>query len=255
MRRILKYVIIDIVKNKIVVFYTILIALFAWSAFGLEDNASKGLLTLLNIILFVVPLFSVLFSTIYIYNSSEFVELLVSQPIKRNKIWNSLFAGLSISLSVSFLIGAGIPLLVYAEPRKAVMMIVVGVFVTLIFISLAFFSSILSRDKARGIGYSILLWLYFALLFDGLVLFLMFQLSDYPIEKMMVMISALSPIDLSRILMLLELDVSAMLGYTGAIFKQFFGTSLGLVLTFFLLLLWIVVPFGISLRKFRVKDL
>ena len=85
MRRILKYVIIDIIKNKIVVFYTILIALFAWSAFGLEDNASKGLLTLLNIILFVVPLFSVLFSTIYIYNSSEFVELLVSQPIKRNK--------------------------------------------------------------------------------------------------------------------------------------------------------------------------
>ena len=65
MRRILKYVIIDIVKNKIVVFYTVLIALFAWSAFGLEDNASKGLLTLLNIILFVVPLFSVLFSTIY----------------------------------------------------------------------------------------------------------------------------------------------------------------------------------------------
>jgi len=135
------------------------------------------------------------------------------------------------------------------------MMIVVGIFITLIFISLAFFSSILSRDKARGIGYSILLWLYFALLFDGLVLFLMFQLSDYPIEKMMVMISALSPIDLSRILMLLELDVSAMLGYTGAIFKQFFGTSLGLVLTFFLLLLWIVVPYVISLRKFRIKDL
>jgi Cu-processing system permease protein len=180
---------------------------------------------------------------------------LVSQPIKRNIIWNSLFAGLSVSLSVSFLIGAGIPLLVYSEPRKALMMIVVGIFITLIFISLAFFSSILSRDKARGIGYSILMWLYFALLFDGLVLFLMFQLSDYPIEKMMVMISALSPIDLSRILMLLELDVSAMLGYTGAIFKQFFGTSLGLVLTFFLLLLWIIVPFVISLRKFRIKDL
>jgi Cu-processing system permease protein len=34
MNRILKYVILDIVKNKIVVFYTILIALLSWSAFA-----------------------------------------------------------------------------------------------------------------------------------------------------------------------------------------------------------------------------
>jgi Cu-processing system permease protein len=36
--------------------------------------------------------------------------------------------------------------------------------------------------------------------------------------------------------MLLQLDVSAMMGYTGAIFKDFFGTSLGIVIAFFILL-------------------
>ncbi len=40
----------------------------------------------------------------------------------------------------------------------------------------------------------------------------------------MVGLSALNPIDLSRILILLQLDVSAMMGYTGAVFKDFFGT-------------------------------
>jgi Cu-processing system permease protein len=221
----------------------------------LEDNPAKGLLTLLNIILLTVPLVSILFSTIYIYNSSEFVELLVSQPIKRSKIWYSLFAGLAISLSIAFIIGAGIPILIFADFSKAIIMLVVGVFITIIFIALAFLSSILSRDKAKGIGVSILLWLYFALLFDGLVLFLLFQLSDYPIENMMVIITAFSPIDLSRILVLLQLDVSAMLGYTGAIFKNHFGTNLGLVISFFLLFLWVVVPFYISLKKFKNKDL
>lgn len=255
MNRILKYVILDIIKNKIIVFYTLIIALFSWSAFTLEDNSAKGLLTLLNIILLTVPLVSILFSTIYIYNCNEFVELLVSHPIKRTKIWWSLFLGLCMSLSISFLLGAGIPILIYADIEKAAMMLLIGVCITLIFVALAFLSSINSKDKAKGIGISILVWLYFALLFDGLVLFLVFQLSDYPIENFMVIITALSPIDLSRILVLLQLDVSAMLGYTGAIFKNFFGTNSGLMISFFLLLLWIAIPFFISLKKFKNKDL
>ena len=255
MNSILKYVILDIVKNKIVLVYALILALFSWSAFSLEDNASKGLLTLLNVILLTVPLVSILFSTIYIYNSNEFVELLVSHPIRRSKIWLSLFAGLSISLVLAFVLGAGIPLLLFADPQKAAMMIAVGILITVIFVAIAFLSSILSRDKAKGIGVSILIWLYFALLFDGLVLFLMFQFADYPIEKVMVGITAFSPIDLSRILILLQLDVSALMGYTGAIFKDFFGTNIGLFLSFLLLVLWVAVPFSISLKKFKNKDL
>lgn len=255
MNKILKYVILDIVKNKIVIIYAIILGLFSWSSFSLEDNPSKGLLTLLNIILLIVPMVSILFSTIYIYNSSEFIELLVSHPIKRKKIWWSLFLGLSLSLMIAFLIGAGLPLFLFADLTKATMMTLVGTLITLVFVAIAFLSTILSRDKAKGIGMSILFWLFFALLFDGLILFLLFQFSDYPIEKMMVVITSLNPIDLSRILILLELDVSAMMGYTGAIFKDFFGTTLGLIVSFSLLLLWVLVPFGYSLKKFRKKDL
>jgi Cu-processing system permease protein len=46
-----------------------------------------------------------------------------------------------------------------------------------------------------------------------------------------------------------------MMGYTGAIFKDFFGTSLGMVIAFFILLLWIFIPFLASLLKFKRKDL
>lgn len=235
--------------------YTLLLAIFAWSAFSLEDTSAKGVLSLLNIILLTVPLVSVLFTTIYIYNSAEFVELLTSQPIKRTKIWISLFAGLACSMSMAFLLGAGIPLFVYAETTLSIIMVSIGILVSLVFVSLAFFSASITRDKAKGIGVSIMLWLYFALLFDALVLFLLFQLSDYPIEKMMVGITASSPIDLARILILLHLDVSAMMGYTGAIFKKFFGTTTGMSIAFLLLTLWIAIPYLISLRIFRKKDL
>jgi Cu-processing system permease protein len=255
MFRIVKIILLDILKNKIVLGYTFILALLSWSSFGLEDNSAKGLLTILNVILFTVPLVSVLFSTIYLYNSAEFIELLLSQPIKRKKIWLSLFLGLSLSMILAFVLGAGIPLLINAPDSVGIMMLIVGCLISLVFVALAFLSSILTRDKAKGIGIAIMTWLYFALLFDGVVLFLLFQLSDYPIEKVMVAVTAFSPIDLARIQILLQLDVSAMLGYTGAIFKDFFGTSIGLILSFLLLCLWIVVPFFMSLVKFKNKDL
>lgn len=255
MNRIVKIILGDIFKNKIVLAYTLILAILSWTSFALEDNSAKGMLTILNIILFTVPLVSVLFGTIYLYNSAEFIELLLSQPIQRKKIWSSLFIALSLAMIAAFFAGAGIPLIIYAPDASGLMMIVVGSLISVIFTALAFLCSIITRDKAKGIGIAIMTWLYFALIFDGIVLFLLFQLSEYPIENAMVGITALSPIDLARIQILLHLDVSTMMGYTGAIFKDFFGTTLGLIISFLLLCIWIFVPYMISLMKFKHKDL
>lgn len=255
MNRIIKIILLDILKSKIVIAYTLVLAVLSWSSFALEDNSAKGILTILNVILFTVPLVSILFATIYLYNSAEFIELLLSQPIKRKKIWISLFIGLSLSMILAFFIGAGIPLLLNSFDSIGFMMIAIGCLISVIFTALAFLSSIVTRDKAKGIGIAIMTWLFFALIFDGLVLFLLFQFQDYPIENAMVGMTALSPIDLARIQILLHLDVSAMMGYTGAIFKDFFGTSLGLIVSFGLLALWAIIPFIISLKKFNKKDL
>lgn len=255
MKKIVKYVITDILRNKIVLVYTLFLLVSSFSVFSLEDNSSKGLLSLLNIILIVVPLVSIIFSSIYVYNSAEFIELLVSQPLKRKTIWLSLFTGLSTSLSIAFFIGAGIPVLIYQANMIGFTMILIGLLLSIIFVAIAMLATVKTRDKAKGIGAAILLWLYFSLLFDGLVLFLLFQFADYPMEKPMIAISAFNPIDLSRILILLQLDVSAMMGYTGAVFKDFFGTYAGIIFSFAILVLWIVLPVWYAARKFNTKDL
>ncbi|MFN8244458.1 MAG: ABC transporter permease subunit [Ferruginibacter sp.] len=255
MKKIIKYVITDILRNRIVLVYTVFLFATAFALFSLEDNPGKGLLSLLNIVLIIVPLVSIIFSTIYIYNSAEFIELLVSQPLKRRTIWLSLFTGLSASLSVSFLVGAGIPVLV-AQPGKAgFMMIAMGILLNIIFVAIAMLAAVKTRDKAKGIGVAILLWLYFSLLFDGLVLFLLFQFADYPLEKPMIGLAALNPVDLGRIMILLQMDISALMGYTGAVFHDFFGTVSGISFSFGLLLVWILLPAWLSLRRFNRKDL
>jgi Cu-processing system permease protein len=255
MGKIIKYILLDIVKNKIVIAYTLFLLAITLSVFSLEDNNQKGMLTLLNLVLFIVPLVSIIFSTIYIYNNAEFIELLISQPIRRKSIWLSMFAGLSCAMVFAFLTGVGMPLIFFERSAISVTLVAMGLFISIIFVALAMLAAVITRDKAKGIGVTILLWIYFSLLFNGLVLFLLFQFADYPLEKPMVGISMLDPIDLARILILLKMDVSALMGYTGAIFKYFFGTDKGMLLSVTAMLLWILLPLLYSLRKFNRKDL
>lgn len=255
MKRILQFIALDIFRNRVIIFYTLVLAAFSWTTFILEGNADKAVLSMLNIILLMVPLVSILFPTIYIYNSSEFIELMASHPVKRSTIWNALFAGIGGSMLLAFLAGTGIPVLLYLPLPKALLLLSAGALLGLVFVSLAFLCSILTRDKARGIGIAIMVWLFFGLLFDGLVLFLLFQLGDYPIEKWMVAVTALNPVDLTRIFLLLQLDAAAMMGYTGAVFKSLLGSAGGLIFSFFLLLLWTAIPYGVSLFKFTKKNL
>ncbi len=238
-----------------IIIYTLLLSLFSWSSFALEDSVSKSVITILNIFLLTIPLFAIIFSNIYIYNSTEFIELMLSQPIKRSTLWVSLFAGLSIALIASFLLGAGIPILLFIPNMTGATLILDGTLLTLIFVSLAMLCAVITRDKAKGIGISVILWLFYTLIFDALVLIFIFQYSDYPIEKLMIAVSCINPIDIARILVLLQIDLSALMGYTGAIFKEFFGSTIGFGITIFILLLWSAIPLLISLKLFQKKDL
>lgn len=255
MNKIYKHVIADIIRNRIVIFYTLILLLASLSVFSLEDTSSKGLLSMLNIILMIVPLVCLIFSTIYMYNSSEFIELLLSQPLKRNTIWWSLFIGLITALGLAFFIGAGLVILIFEPSFLGLMLVICGLLLTFIFTAIALLAAVLTKDKAKGIGLSIILWLFYAIIFDGIVLFMLFQWADYPIEKFMIVISMLNPIDLARILILMQMDVSALMGYTGAIFKDFFGTTGGIIISFGTLMLWVIIPFACSLRYFKKKDL
>lgn len=255
MLKISKYVLYDIVRNKVMIAYTVFLFIISMSMFQMEDNSSKAVLSLLNIVLIVVPLVSLMFSTIHWYNSYEFIELMLTQPISRKKVLLSEYAGISTSLITSLLAGIGIPVMIYNFNDTGIALLVIGCLLTLIFTSIAFFASVNSKDKARGIGISLLLWFYFVLIFDGLILMILFTFSDYPLEKLTLVLSSLNPVDLGRIYIMLHMDVSALMGYTGALYKEFFGSWAGLLYTLGIMIAWAIVPLLLALRSFRKKDL
>jgi Cu-processing system permease protein len=255
MLKVSRYVLYDIVRSKVILAYTAFLLLVSFSLFNMEENSSKAILSLLNIVLIVVPLVSMIFATIHYYNSYEFIELMLSQPMSRTKIIMSEYGGVSLSLVSSFFIGVGIPVLIYSPDSTGFSLLFNGFAFTLIFTSLAFLTSVKARDKARGIGAALLMWFYFALIFDGLILLILFSFSDYPLEKLILFLSALNPIDLGRISIMLKMDVSALMGYTGALYKDFFGSGTGMLFTFSIMLLWIILPLWWAVRSFKRKDL
>ena len=255
MLKLSRYVLYDILRNKVIIGYTLFLFVVSFSLFQLEENSSKAILSLLNIALIVVPLISMIFTTIHYYNSYEFIELMLSQPLSRSKILLSEYTGVALSLLSAFFIGVGIPVLLFAFDETGLALLFTGAALTLVFASIAFLASVKARDKARGIGTALLLWFYFALIYDGLVLLILFSFSEYPMEKFTLLLSALNPIDLGRIFIMLKMDVSALMGYTGALYKDFFGSGTGIVFTVGIMFLWIIVPLWWALRAFKRKDL
>jgi Cu-processing system permease protein len=255
MMKLSRYVLYDIFRSKVIIAYTLFLFIISMSLFRMEENTSKAMLSLLNIILIVVPLISMVFSTIHYYNSYEFIELMLSQPMSRTKIILSEYSGVAIALVASYLIGVGVPLLVYSPDATGFAMMSTGCFLSLIFTSIAFWASVKARDKARGIGFVLLVWFYFALIYDGLILVILFTFSDYPLEKLTLVLSALNPIDLGRIFIMLKMDVSALMGYTGALYQDFFGSGTGILFTTGVMLLWIALPLLAAVRSFQKKDL
>ncbi len=93
-----------------------------------------------------------------------------------------------------------------------------------------------------------------AVIYDGLFLMSLIIYESYPLDKYSLTATMLNPIDLSRILILLKLDISALLGYTGAVFQKFFGTHVGVVLSIFTLSIWVMLPTYNVYRKSLKKD-
>lgn len=259
MLKILKYSIFDLVRGRWSYVYFGFYLVLGFALLFLNNDLAKAVITLMNVIIVLTPLIGTIFGVLYYYSSEEFTELLLAQPIKRNKIFMGQYLGLSISLTLSLVLGLGIPFMFYGLMKSTaifdfLLLLVVGAFLNFIFVALAFNIALSTDNKIKGFGYAILTWLFLAVIYDGLFLISLIVFEEYPLDKFSLIATVLNPIDLSRILILLKLDISALLGYTGAVFRLFFGTKAGFGLSFLALSAWVAVPLWRMNRKLRKKD-
>ena len=260
MIKILKYSLADLLRSRWSLIYFLFYLVLGFVLLFLNTDLSKAIITLMNIIVILTPLIGMVFGIMYFYNSREFTELLMAQPIKRSWIYFGQYLGIALSLSASVVLGLGIPFMIYGltasgEIWNFVTLLVNAVFLTFIFTSLSVTIALFNTNKLKGFGFAILVWLFFAVIYDGILMVTLLWFSDYPIDSYAMIASLLNPIDLSRMMILLKLDISALLGYTGALFQKFFGSQLGVIISLITLTLWIVLPVSIGRYRFSKMDM
>jgi Cu-processing system permease protein len=256
--KIVKYAFYDTLRSYWALLYGLFFLVTGSTLLYFAGDFSKAMVSLLNVMLFIVPLVSTVFGVMYYYNSREFVELLLAQPMRRRSVFMGQYLGLTSSLALSYAAGLVLSFFIYqgtvAEVASLGLLLICGVLLTAIFTGVAFLVSASHEDRIKGFGIAILLWLYAAVLYDGLFLAVLVVFDDYPLEKVSLVMAMLNPIDLTRILVLLRLETAALLGYTGAVFNQFFGTLTGLAVSFAGLAAWVLIPLGLFIRKTNHKD-
>jgi len=186
--------------------------------------------------------------------------LLLAQPLKRKHLYSGLYFGLTIPLTLAYVLGISVPMIYFGLAFTGTiyslsLILALGAALTFLFTALGFvFALTYFDEKIKGLGFTLITWLFLAILYDGLILLMINMLGDYPIEQPILAVSLLNPIDLSRILILLNFDISALMGYTGAAFNQYFGSVWGIIISTATIVAWMGVSSWRGYSLFLKKD-
>ena len=259
MSKILQYIFRDLFRSKWLLIYSGFYLIVTFALFFLSNDMSQAILSLTNIVLYLVPLIAVMFSIIYYYNSTEFIQLLLAQPVSRTNIFLGIFSGIAGSLCLSLIIGIGIPFVIYGifvSPLiwDFTILLISGILLTISFSGMSIFMAVRLKNRIAGFGFSIFIWLFFAIIYDGLFLLLLSIYKDYPLETFALVMSIINPIDLSRIAILLKLEISSMMGFTGAVFQKFLGNPSGMFIAIGILIIWSLLPVWGMVRIAKRRD-
>lgn len=256
----LKYQWKDLFRGKWIIGYGLIYLVMADAMVRFGGTGSKALLSIANIMLLLIPLVGMIYGALYLYQSREFTELLLAQPLDRKTIFWGLFGGLAAPLALAFTVGVGLPMTYFGlfastSIRSIALILILGNLLTVLFTGLGFWLGLrFFEDRIKGLGFALVGWLFLAVIYDGLVLLAIFLLGDYPIEEPILAMAMLNPIDLARITVLLEFDIQALMGYTGAVFNRFFGSMMGISVATSCLMIWLGVPLWRSMKLFNKKD-
>lgn len=249
----------DVIRSRWLIFYFVFFLLATEGMIRFTGGDAKALLSLSNIVLFVVPFVTLVYGTVYVYGSREFIELLLAQPIKRSTLFAGLYVGLTLPLATALVAGMSIPFIFHgfgAREDVATLFVMLSgtVALTAAFTAISFYIALRFDDRLTGLGVGMAIWLALGLLYDGLLLIVVVLMPDRAIEKTLLAVTLANPIDLVRIALLMRFDVAAVMGYTGAVFRNFFSDKAGMAIIAGAMAAWIALPLSSGFLAFRRKD-
>lgn len=228
---------------------------------GLQ-NFTRTSASILNLVLYIVPLVALTMGTLSFTGDKGSIELLYSQPVSRGAVLVGKMVGLFISIVLSTLGGfslAGFLIGMQAGTEglfRYGLLVVFSLGLSMAFLSLAVLVAVASKRKAKSFGAALFLWFFFVLFYD-LIVIGGIQLIGGAASNTFLFLSLLgNPVGMVRVASLIVLDNVTIFGAPGAALVRFFGGSLtSVAILTAVLAVWVVAPVMTAKSLLQKQDI
>lgn len=258
------------IRNRWTTIFAILFGLLVIGIayFGLMAEGFSGMqdftrtsASLLNLVLYVVPLVALTMGTLSFTGDRGAMELLFSQPLSRSEVVIGKLLGVFLAIAIAMLMGfAGAGILVVAGAGPAGLsrygaMVALSLLLAFAFLALALLVSTLAHRKSRAIGVALFVWFFFVFFYDLLVIALTLFLRGESANVAIFLSVFGNPVDMVRVASLILLDNVTIFGASGAALMRYLGgTASAISLVVVALVVWILAPAAIACALLKRQD-
>lgn len=243
-------------RNYRLLIYSGAIAVFSILILQFAGSSARSSASLLNLILLAVPLFGLLFSALSFRDSQSFILLMLSRGVTRLEVFTGKWLGLGVSLSLGL---AGGILIGSIGARQSLsttlLLLVMSLGLQWVFVSLALCLAVYLSRREMIPGIALLIWFFLYVVYDLLMIAAGTYSNEFPLEGPVFALMLVNPLDLMRMVFLVQTDLSDLMGFSAAFAVRTIGGTGGAVLALAGIVLWIAAPFALGLRRFKSKDL
>ncbi|HVQ26398.1 MAG TPA: ABC transporter permease subunit [Planctomycetota bacterium] len=237
------------------------------SFFGMAQSREVGFqgfarvtLSLMNLVLFIVPLTGLMLGVTSVTGGSGALPLLLAQPVSRREVLAGKLLGLGAALTVAQLVGFGGGGVVVAlsagadQVRGFAALTGLSIALGWLMVSTSLMIAVLRPDRLQAMSTALFLWLLLVVAYDLAVLGATTLLGGLPLQRVLVPALLLNPVDIARVLTTLAVGSGALFGPTSAVLMKLSGTTAGIGLGLLVLIVETIVPAAIAMWVFQRRD-
>ena len=259
----------DGLRNRWLISITIIFAVLSigLSYFGSASSGSIGLTSISSIIaslsslaVFLIPLIALLLSYDCFVSEQESgtLLLLLTYPMSKTQLLIGKFIGQGGIIALATLIGFGLSAGVLYWQMGTIdvvhafaLFILTAILLGLSFTAIAYIISISVAEKSKAAGLALIVWFFFALVFDLALLATLVGVEDGLSQNGLTQAMMFNPADIFRLVNLAGLDKSDVNGAIAVAINS--SLSQGQLLS--ILTVWVIAPLAIATLIFRNKKL
>jgi len=258
-------------RNRWVVSFAVLFAtltvMVAW--FGMVTSGYSGFqdftrtsASLINLGGFLIPLFALLLGVFSFITNGDYLEIMVTQPVSRTRVLMGKYLGLVLTVLGTSLLGFGLPGVLIAlvigvgGAESYLLVVFYSCLLAMVFTGLSVLISLVARRRQIALGIALGVWILYEVVYGLLMLGTTLYLPARVLETTLLVGLMGNPVDLTRVLSLLEVGGPHLFGPAGATLVKLAGSpTLATLFGLAGLLIWLVLPVAISARLFSKQNL